>query len=72
MEVWKKGAIIGGLWGLLSTIPYSYINAFDHFTKKFLLTLIGLPAFIALIMNFHFSFIFFGGLMLKKEQYLKN
>lgn len=60
MEVWKKGAIIGGIWGILSIIPYSYISAFDPLNKKVLLILLGLPAFIAIIMNLHFLFVFIG------------
>ncbi len=60
MKIWMKGAIIGGIWGLLSIIPYSYISAFDPLYKKILLTLIGFPTFIALSMHFHFILIFVG------------
>ncbi len=60
MKLWKKGAIIGGIWGILSIIPYSYVSAFDPLNKKVLLILLGLPAFIAIIMNLHFLFAFIG------------
>jgi len=63
MRLWKKGAIIGGIWGILSIIPYSYINMFDPLYKKILLTMIGLPTYIALIMQFHFIFVFIGALI---------
>ncbi len=58
MKAWKKGAIIGGIWGLLGIVPYSYASTFDNPSSQILLTIIGLPAFIALSMNFHFLFIF--------------
>ena len=61
MRSWKKGAVIGGIWGLLSIIPYSYISSFDSPDKKILLTLIGFPAFIAISAGFHFLFVFIGG-----------
>lgn len=60
MNLWKKGAIIGGIWGLLSIIPYSYISSFDGMGNKILLTLLGFPTFIALLTGFHFSLIFIG------------
>lgn len=63
MKIWMKGAIIGGIWGLLSIIPYSYISAFDPLYKKILLILIGFPTFIALSMNFHFILVFIGAPM---------
>ncbi len=58
MKAWKKGAILGGIWGLFGVIPYSYISTFDDPFSKILITLIGFPTFIALTMNLHFSFIF--------------
>jgi len=61
MDIWKKGAIIGGIWGLLSIIPYSYISSFDPLDKKILFTLLGLPTFMALTLKFHFLFVFIGG-----------
>ena len=60
MKSWKKGAVIGGIWGLLSIVPYSYISSFDGPDKKILLTLIGFPAFIALSAGFHFLYVFIG------------
>ncbi len=60
MNTLMKGAIIGGIWGLLSIIPYSYISAFDPLYKKILLTLIGFPTFIALSIHLHFMLIFIG------------
>lgn len=60
MNLWKKGAIIGGIWGLLSIIPYSYISSFDSMSQKILLTLFGFPTFIALFIGFHFILIFIG------------
>lgn len=58
MNLWKKGAIIGGIWGLLSIIPYSHISSFESLSQKILLTLLGFPAFIALLTGFHFLFVF--------------
>ena len=58
METWKKGAIIGGIWGLLGTFFYSYISAFDPLYKKIFFVLFGLPTFIALTLKFHFLSIF--------------
>ena len=60
MKIWQKGAIIGGIWGLLSIIPYSNISNFDPMDKRILLTLIGFPTYIASIMQFHFIFVFIG------------
>ena len=58
MKTWNKGAIIGGIWGLLSIIPYSYASTFDNPLSEILLTIVGLPAFIAIIMNLHFFYVF--------------
>ena len=58
MKTWKKGAIIGGIWGLLSIIPYSYMSTFNNPLSKILLTIIGLPVFLSLIMNLHFLYVF--------------
>lgn len=60
MKSWKRGAILGGIWGLLSIIPYSYISSFDGPIQKILLTLLGFPAYIALSAGFHFIFVFIG------------
>lgn len=63
MKLWKKGAVIGGIWGLLSIIPYSYITVSDPLDKKILLISIGFPTHIALIMQFHFMLVFIGAPM---------
>ncbi len=60
INLWKKGAIIGGIWGLLSIIPYSHISSYDTLSQKIFLTLIGFPTFIALLIGFHFLFVFIG------------
>jgi hypothetical protein len=60
MKTWKKGAIIGGVWGLLSIIPYSYISNFESFDKKILFILVGFPTFISVNMNIHFLYVFIG------------
>lgn len=60
MRLWKKGAIIGGIWGLLSIIPYSYLSSFDGISQNILLTLLGFPTYVALLTGFHFLFIFIG------------
>ncbi len=52
--------IIGFLWGLISIIPYSYINNSDLLIRKFLLTFLGLPTYIAIALGFQFSFVFIG------------
>lgn len=64
METWKKGAIIGGIWGLVGTFFYSYITAFDPLYKKILFILFGLPTFIAITLKFHFILIFIGSIII--------
>ena len=58
MRLFKKGAIIGGIWGLLSIVPYSYKSSFNSMNLEILITLLGFPTFIALLTGFHFSLIF--------------
>jgi uncharacterized membrane protein len=60
MNLWKKGAIIGGIWGLLSIIPYSHVSSFESLGQNILLTFLGFPTYIALLTGFHFLFVFIG------------
>jgi len=60
MKAWMKGAIVGGIWGLVSIIPYSLIINSDLLLRKTVLTMIGFPTFIALKLGFHFYPIFIG------------
>lgn len=60
METVTKGAIIGGIWGILSILPYSTIKDNDSPTKRAILTLLGLPTYIAVKSGAQFQYVFVG------------
>lgn len=60
MKAWKKGAIVGAVWGLVSIAPYSKIDITEVIWMKSLYAIFGFPTDLAIKLGFRFYLIFIG------------